>query len=54
MTKAKKEPTVADCEAVLRTLEAKRAKLIERGAELPELRRGAAFAAHVEGKRTSR
>ena len=47
-------PSAADCEATLRALEAKRAQLVARGAELPELRRGAAFAAHVEGKRTSR
>jgi hypothetical protein len=32
----------------LKQLEAKRAKLVERGAELPELRRGAAYLAHVQ------
>jgi chromosome segregation ATPase len=40
--------TVADCEETLRALESKRAQLIARGAELPELRRGAAYLAHVE------
>ncbi len=51
MTKTKQhEPQqrVAACEQTLKELEAKRAKLVERGAELPELRRGAAFLAHVQ------
>lgn len=51
MTKTKQhEPqqTVAACEQTLKELEAKRAKLVERGAELPELRKGAAYLAHVE------
>jgi hypothetical protein len=43
------QPTVADAEAVLRELEAKRAKHVERGRELPELRAGASYLAHVEG-----
>jgi hypothetical protein len=43
------QPTVADAGAVLRELEAKRAKHIERGRELPELRAGASYLAHVEG-----
>jgi hypothetical protein len=41
--------TVADATAVLRDLELKRTRLVERGKELPELRRGAAYLAHVEG-----
>jgi hypothetical protein len=51
MTKTKQhEPqqSVAACELTLQRLEAKRAKLVERGAELPELRRGAAYLAHVQ------
>lgn len=51
MTKTKQhEPqqTVAACEQTLNELEAKRAKLVERCAELPELRKGAAYLAHVE------
>jgi hypothetical protein len=40
--------TVADCEETLRVLESKRAELVARGAELPELRKGAAYLAHVE------
>jgi chromosome segregation ATPase len=51
MTKTKQhEPqqTVAACEQTLKELEAKRAKLVERGAELAELRRGAAYLAHVQ------
>jgi chromosome segregation ATPase len=48
MTKTKQQQTVAACEQTLKELEAKRAKLVERGAELPELRRGAAYLAHVQ------
>jgi hypothetical protein len=50
MTKTKqRELTVADAEAILRELGAKRAKHVERGRELPELRAGASYRAHVEG-----
>jgi hypothetical protein len=49
MTKTREpQQTVAACEQTLKQLEAKRAKLVERGAELPELRKGAAYLAHVE------
>jgi hypothetical protein len=50
MTKTTKvtRPTVADCEVTLRALDLKRAALVARGEKLPELRRDAAFAAHVE------
>ena len=49
MTKTREtQQTVAACEQTLKQLEAKRAKLVERGAELPELRRGAAYLAHVQ------
>jgi hypothetical protein len=42
------QQSVADCEQTLQQLEAKRAKLVARNAELPALRKTAAFAAHVE------
>jgi chromosome segregation ATPase len=48
MTKAKERESSVAATAVLCELEAKRAKLVERGAELPELRRGAAYLAHVQ------
>jgi hypothetical protein len=50
MTKTKQEQpqTVADAESILKALEAKREKHIARGAELPELRSGAAYLAMVE------
>ena len=55
MTKTKaKRQTVGDCEETLRALEVKRERLIARGESLPELRRGAAFAAHVEGNAEAR
>jgi hypothetical protein len=48
MTKAKECESSVAATAVLCELETKRAKLVERGAELPELRKGAAYLAHVE------
>jgi len=55
ITKIKtKRQTVSDCEETLRALEVKREQLIARGESLPELRRGAAFAAHVEGNAEAR
>ena len=45
------QQTATACEATLAALEAKRADLVARGAELPELRRGAAYLAHVEQPR---
>ena len=42
------QPSIRDAESVLADLEAKREKLIARGAELPALRQGAAYLAHVE------
>jgi hypothetical protein len=48
MTTQEPQQTVADAESTLKQLEAKREKLITRGAELPELRRGAAYLAHVQ------
>ena len=53
MTK-QKVTSVAEAEEVLRSLEAKREELIARSEQLPELRRDAAFAAHVEGKAEAR
>jgi hypothetical protein len=48
-TKQQYEPqTVADAESVLRKLEAKRERHIERGKQLPEVRASAAFLALVE------
>jgi hypothetical protein len=47
MTKTK-VTSVAECEEILKALEAKRAELVARGEKLPGLRRDAAFAAHVE------
>ena len=55
MTKTKaKRQTVGDCEETLRALELKRKQVIARGESLPELRRGAACAAHVEGNAEAR
>jgi chromosome segregation ATPase len=48
MTKAKERESSVAATAVLCELEAKRAEVAERGAELPELRKGAAYLAHVE------
>jgi hypothetical protein len=45
---------VLACQETLAALEAKRAELVARGEKLPELRRGAAFAAHVEGNEEAR
>jgi hypothetical protein len=52
MTKTKQreqQPSVRDAKSVLADLEVKREKHIARGRELPELRSGAAYLAHVEG-----
>jgi hypothetical protein len=46
--KVKARQSSADHEAVLNALEAKRKKLVARGEKLPEMRRNAAYAAHVE------
>lgn len=55
MTKTKEpQQSVAVCEQTLQQLEAKRAKLVERGAELPELRRGASYLAHVQNDAAAR
>ena len=40
--------SVGDCEETLRALEIKREQLIQRGEKLPQLRREASYAAHVE------
>jgi hypothetical protein len=51
MTKQREQqqPSVHDAESILKQLEMKREKLIARGKELPELRAGASYLAHVEG-----
>jgi hypothetical protein len=43
-----KQAAAAECEATLQALLAKRDELIARGEKLPELRRNASYAAHVE------
>jgi hypothetical protein len=47
-TKEPQQSSVAACEHTLQQLEVKRAKHVERGRELPELRAGAAYLAHTE------
>jgi hypothetical protein len=54
MTKAKAKESVAELEATLAALEAKRAELRERATRLPEVRRSAAYLAHVEGDADAR
>jgi len=54
MTKKESRQTAADCEETPKALEANREELVARGAELPSLRRAAAFAAHVENNVESR
>jgi hypothetical protein len=55
MTKVKgSRQTSQSARDTLAALDVKRAQLLARGAELPELRRAAAFAAHVEKNAESR
>jgi hypothetical protein len=55
MTKTKaKQPTVEDCEEILRSLERRREALISRGALLPQMRRDAAYEARVKGDAEAR
>jgi hypothetical protein len=50
MTKQREQQQpVHDAESILKQLEMNREKLIARGKELPELRAGASYLAHVEG-----
>jgi hypothetical protein len=48
MKTKEKRQSVGDCEETLRALEIKREQLIQRGEKLPQLRREASYAAHVE------